>query len=80
MVVQLDSLALDLDQVAKVLGLRRRNLALGSGPRHKLTVRGIVPSAAAIDRVERPSAAIKTILARSTSRCSLVGARTLALE
>jgi hypothetical protein len=44
-------------------------------PRHRLTVRGIVPTVRAIDRVERPSAASKTIRARSTSRCSVVDAR-----
>ena len=47
-------------------------------PRHRLTVRGIVSTARAIDRVERPSAANKMIRARKTSRCSVVGARTRA--
>ena len=43
-----------------------------------LTVRGMVPSVRAIDRVERPSSASKMIRARNTSRCSVVGARTRA--
>ena len=47
-------------------------------PRQVLTVRGIAPTARAIDRVERPSAASKMIRARKTSRCSVVGARTRA--
>jgi hypothetical protein len=47
-------------------------------PRQVLTVRGIVPSARAIERVERPSSASKTIRARNASRCSVVGARTRA--
>jgi hypothetical protein len=41
-------------------------------PRHRLTVRGMVPTVRAIDRVERPSAANKMIRARKTSRCSVV--------
>ena len=47
-------------------------------PRQVLTVRGIVPSARAIERVEWPSSASKTIRARNASRCSVVGARTRA--
>jgi hypothetical protein len=43
-----------------------------------LTVRGIVPTIRAIERVERPSAASKMIRARKTSRCSVVGARSQA--
>jgi hypothetical protein len=42
-------------------------------PRLRLTVRGIVSTARAIDRVERPSAANKMIRARKTLRCSVVG-------
>jgi hypothetical protein len=40
--------------------------------------RGMVFTARAIDRVERPSAANKMIRERKTSRCSVVGARTRA--
>jgi hypothetical protein len=44
-------------------------------PRRVLTVRGMVPSVRAIDRVDCPSLASKKIRARNTSRCSLIGAR-----
>ena len=47
-------------------------------PHHRLTVRGIVFTARAIDRVEPPSAASSMIRARNASRCSVVGARTRA--
>jgi hypothetical protein len=40
--------------------------------------RGMVFTARAINRVERPSAANKMIRERKTSRCSVVGARTRA--
>ena len=46
--------------------------------RQWLTVRGIVPRSRAIARVDKPSAAISTIRARNTCRCSLVGARSQA--
>ena len=46
--------------------------------RQWLTVRGIVPRSRAIARVDKPSAAISTIRARNTCRCSLVGARSRA--
>ena len=44
-------------------------------PRHVLTVCGIFLSVRAIERVECPSPAIKTIGARKASRCSVLGAR-----
>jgi hypothetical protein len=54
------------------------NPARANRPRQPLTVRGIVSSVRAIERVERPSAASKMTRARKTSRCSVVGARTRA--
>ena len=43
-----------------------------------LTMRGRTPTSAAIDRVERPSAASSTIFARFASRCGVVGERSRA--
>jgi hypothetical protein len=40
-----------------------------------LTIRGWTLTSSAIDRVLRPAAASKTIRARFTSRCAVLGAR-----
>ena len=63
-----------LDQ-AEACPLSRPNPRAQIGPRHVLTVCGIFLSVRAIERVECPSPAIKTIGARKASRCSVLGAR-----
>ena len=55
-----------LEPIKAVVGKARRQL---------LTMRGWTPTSSAIERVLRPSAASKTIRARFTSRCAVVGAR-----